>query len=32
VFEPMASKPKTLYGTTGSHYQGQGLRLSKHFG
>jgi len=32
VFEPMASEPKTLYGTTGSHYQGQGLRLSKHFG
>ncbi|MEM1151130.1 MAG: 2'-deoxycytidine 5'-triphosphate deaminase [Pseudomonadota bacterium] len=31
VFEPMAAKPKTLYGTAGSHYQGQGLRLSKHF-
>ncbi|MEL6754538.1 MAG: 2'-deoxycytidine 5'-triphosphate deaminase [Pseudomonadota bacterium] len=32
VFEPMASKPRRLYGASGSHYQGQGLRLSKHFG
>ena len=32
VFEPMASKPKSPYGAKGSHYQGQGLRLSKHFG
>ncbi|MCI4644189.1 MAG: 2'-deoxycytidine 5'-triphosphate deaminase [Hyphomonadaceae bacterium] len=31
VFEPMASKPKNLYGKSGSHYQGQGLKLSKHF-
>ena len=31
VFEPMAGKPKQLYGKSGSHYQGQGLKLSKHF-
>ncbi|MEM1106378.1 MAG: 2'-deoxycytidine 5'-triphosphate deaminase [Pseudomonadota bacterium] len=31
VFEPMARRPKTPYGAAGSHYQGQGLRLSKHF-
>jgi len=31
VFEPMASRPDTLYGAQGSHYQSQGLRLSKHF-
>ncbi|MEL6257455.1 MAG: 2'-deoxycytidine 5'-triphosphate deaminase [Pseudomonadota bacterium] len=31
VYEPMASKPATSYGGPTSHYQGQGLRLSKHF-
>lgn len=31
VFEPMTAVPDTLYGTNGSHYQAQGLRLSKHF-
>ena len=31
VFEPMLSRPARRYGETGSHYQGQGLRLSKHF-
>ena len=31
VYEPMAGTPRALYGDTGSHYQGQGLRLSKHF-
>ena len=31
VFEPMAAKPDTVYGAQGSHYQRQGLRLSKHF-
>ena len=31
IFEPMASTPDTLYGAQGSHYQNQGLRLSKHF-
>lgn len=31
VFEPMQEKPKTLYGQNGSNYQGQALRLSKHF-
>ena len=31
VFEPMAETPDTLYGAQGSHYQNQGLRLSKHF-
>ncbi|MEE9346697.1 MAG: 2'-deoxycytidine 5'-triphosphate deaminase [Robiginitomaculum sp.] len=31
VFEPMRSAPDGLYGDTGSHYQSQGLRLSKHF-
>ena len=31
-FHPMASAPRTLYGAgAGSNYQGQGLRLSKHF-
>lgn len=32
VYEPMAGKPAALYGGGGSHYQGQGLKLSKHFG
>ena len=31
VYEPMSAKPAALYGKTGSHYQGQGLKLSKHF-
>jgi len=30
-FEPMAQTPDILYGAQGSHYQNQGLRLSKHF-
>lgn len=32
VYEPMASRPKALYGGSTSNYQGQGLKLSKHFG
>jgi len=31
IFEPMAQTPDILYGAQGSHYQNQGLRLSKHF-
>lgn len=31
VYEGMASRPKGLYGGKGSNYQGQGLKLSKHF-
>ena len=32
LYERMAEPPRTLYGATpGSSYQGQGLRLSKHF-
>jgi len=31
IFEPMQAVPDTLYGQNGSHYQAQGLRLSKHF-
>lgn len=32
VFEPMRSRPTTLYGAGGvSNYQAQGLKLSKHF-
>jgi len=32
VYEEMESVPETLYGQSGtSHYQAQGLRLSKHF-
>ena len=31
VFEAMAQTPTSLYGQNGSHYQAQGLRLSKHF-
>ncbi|PHR61559.1 MAG: 2-deoxycytidine 5-triphosphate deaminase [Robiginitomaculum sp.] len=30
-FEPMTALPENLYGQNGSHYQAQGLRLSKHF-
>ena len=32
VYEPMASAPPEIYGGAGSNYQGQGLKLSKHFG
>ncbi len=31
VFEPMAARPARVYGQGGSHYQRQGLKLSKHF-
>ena len=31
VFEPMAERPAHAYGEGGSHYQRQGLKLSKHF-
>jgi dCTP deaminase len=31
VFEPLTEKPRRLYGQDGSHYLGQGLKLSKHF-
>ena len=31
IFEAMAETPASLYGQNGSHYQAQGLRLSKHF-
>ncbi|MDC0062562.1 2'-deoxycytidine 5'-triphosphate deaminase [Candidatus Puniceispirillum sp.] len=31
VYEPMLAVPQTLYGTRGSNYQSQGLRLAKHF-
>ena len=31
VYEQMTARPSALYGSVGSHYQGQGLRLSKHF-
>ncbi len=31
VYEPMTERPKRLYGEGGSHYQRQGLKLSKHF-
>ena len=31
LYEPMEAKPSALYGGGGSHYQGQGLKLSKHF-
>jgi dCTP deaminase len=31
VFEPLTERPARLYGQDGSHYQGQGLKLSKHF-
>lgn len=30
-FENLTATPKDLYGQNGSHYQAQGLRLSKHF-
>jgi len=31
VFEALSETPDALYGATGSSYQAQGLRLSKHF-
>ena len=31
VFEPLTERPERLYGFDGSHYQRQGLKLSKHF-
>ena len=31
VYEPLLARPNRLYGTGGSHYQRQGLKLSKHF-
>ena len=31
VFEPLTERPARLYGENGSHYQLQGLKLSKHF-
>lgn len=31
VYEPLTERPRRLYGDLGSHYQRQGLKLSKHF-
>ena len=31
AFEPMSERPARAYGEGGSHYQSQGLKLSKHF-
>src|SRR5579872_4118984 len=31
VYQPLTERPSRLYGENGSHYQRQGLRLSKHF-
>jgi dCTP deaminase len=31
VYEKLAGEPTALYGQIGSNYQGQGLKLSKHF-
>ncbi|MDP3660346.1 2'-deoxycytidine 5'-triphosphate deaminase domain-containing protein, partial [Phenylobacterium sp.] len=31
VYEPLTDRPTRLYGDQGSHYQRQGLKLSKHF-
>jgi dCTP deaminase len=31
VYEPLTERPSRLYGFHGSHYQRQGLKLSKHF-
>lgn len=31
VYEPLTERPSRLYGDSGSHYQAQGLKLSKHF-
>jgi dCTP deaminase len=32
IYEDMAGTPDAPYGGTSSNYQGQGLKLSKHFG
>jgi dCTP deaminase len=31
IYEPLTDRPARLYGDLGSHYQRQGLKLSKHF-
>lgn len=31
VYEPLTERPARIYGEQGSHYQRQGLKLSKHF-
>jgi dCTP deaminase len=31
VYQPLTERPSWLYGENGSHYQRQGLKLSKHF-
>jgi dCTP deaminase len=31
VYEPLTARPARIYGQDGSHYQRQGLKLSKHF-
>jgi dCTP deaminase len=31
IYQPLTERPARLYGENGSHYQRQGLRLSKHF-
>jgi dCTP deaminase len=31
VYEPLTERPSRIYGFDGSHYQRQGLKLSKHF-
>ena len=31
VYQPLTQRPTRLYGENGSHYQRQGLKLSKHF-
>ena len=31
VYQPLTQRPSRLYGFHGSHYQNQGLKLSKHF-
>jgi dCTP deaminase len=31
IYEPLTDRPTRLYGEDGSHYQRQGLKLSKHF-
>ena len=31
VYEPLTARPERIYGQGGSHYQRQGLKLSKHF-
>jgi dCTP deaminase len=31
IYEPLTERPARIYGQDGSHYQRQGLKLSKHF-